>query len=192
MLDDSFYYLRFEEHARAFLRFLAPRAGLGDLQPPKPPLLSPAQAAALTAAGAAALAAALRWRLYASRWTMFAAALAVLWLSTSGVAYTYIRGMPWTARGQDGRTVYMLSGQRGAQLGAEGLVMGSSYVGVSALALALTHGAPRLRSAWARRVAGYGLAAALGGASLVVLELYAAKTGHRVRAFGPLRWAAYL
>jgi len=172
----------------AFAAFFASRAGVAGVVIPGPTLweLAAERAGLLggaAAAGVVGAAAAVRWRLWANKWTYFAAALVVFWLSTSGVAYTYIRNVPWTTVDKEGRTQWMLTGQRGAQLGAEGLVMGSSYVGASALATALAYGVPRVASAAARRGLAYGLIAGLLYAVHAILGVYGQKTGYAARTY---------
>jgi hypothetical protein len=172
----------------AFAAFFAARAGVGGVVVPGPSLWEVARERAgllggAAAAGIAGAAAAVRWRLWANKWTYFLGALIVFWLSTSGVAYTYIRNVPWTTVDKEGRTQWMLTGQRGAQLGAEGLVMGSSYVGASALATALAYGVPRVASAAARRGLAYALIAGLLYAVHAILGVYGTKTGYAARTY---------
>lgn len=135
----------------------------------------------LASGGAAA------WRFYNSPLARVNAlwavgALAVYWFSTSGGMYNIIRGVPLVTANREGRMIWWLDGRSG-QLGAEGFVMGSSYMLFSALLASLTYVAPRVKSAGARGVLSLVLVIAAALTALRILAAYKNKTGMSMRTF---------
>ena len=169
-----------------FLRDRAPGGAAWVPRPPPPPSIAgPLSGVALLAAAAAAAKPA--WRLYnsplaANTALQAAAALAVWWFAVSAGLYNIIRGMPLVAPGGPGGRPRMFL-DRGGQLGAEGFIMGTLYTAVGLAAAGLTHAVPRVSTPAGRRVAGFGVLAALWFAYSRVASLHAWKTGIAWRVF---------
>ncbi|KAF6261066.1 hypothetical protein COO60DRAFT_821537 [Scenedesmus sp. NREL 46B-D3] len=109
-------------------------------------------------------------------------ALAVYWFATSGGMYNIIRGMPIYYRGQNGKLVWWMEGRSG-QLGAEGFVMGSSYLFFSSTLASLTYVVPRIRSSAARGIASLVLVLLAAFTAMRILSTYSNKSGINMRTF---------
>lgn len=129
---------------------------------------------------------AVAWKLYNSPlvritglWTL--GALGVYWFATSGGMYNIIRGIPFSIV-RDGRKVYWMEGRQG-QLGAEGFIMGSSYIFFSSTLASLTYVVPKIRNARARASISMLLVLAAALSAYRILETYHTKSGMRMRSF---------
>lgn len=109
-------------------------------------------------------------------------ALAVYWFATSGGMYNIIRGIPLYYRGQNGKLVWWMEGRSG-QLGAEGFVMGSSYLFFSTTLASLTYVVPRIRSSAARGVASLVLVLLAAFTAMRILSTWSSKSGIHMRTF---------
>lgn len=163
--------------------FVADRSGLspGDVSAaaaaPRSPFLP------LITLGVVGALCALGWQLYQApfmRWPplYMAGALVVMWFSVSGGMYNIIRGVPFV--GVDRRTgqaqVFM---DGSGQFGAEGFLLGSSYLVSGLLVAALTRVLPQVKDAEQRRVAGWVVLVLLWGCINFVTGMHAGKTGMR-------------
>lgn len=175
-----------------FVKFFGDKAGIDDVTVPvpawheKPGVRRAIMGALITLAvlGWAVV----RFRLLFARWPYMVGCLFVFWLSTSGVMYTYLRGVPWYIRDKDGNIQLMLSGDqgggaRGASLGAEGLLMGSAYMAFSGVVVLMTWALPRVKGAFGRRVLGYILLAAFVYLGDLIFRMHRVKTGYAVRTY---------
>lgn len=72
---------------------------------------------------------------------------------------------------------------RGGQLGAEGFIMGSSYIFLSSLLSALVYIVPRISHAQLRAAVSTTLVVLSGMVAHGILEAHANKTGLRMRSF---------
>lgn len=109
-------------------------------------------------------------------------ALLVFWFSSSGGMFNIIRGMPFYIRDRDGQIRFFLN-SRQAQLGAEGFILGSTYLGFSACVALLTYAVPRISSPQARQGIGYGLVILAAYSVFKTFELHTAKTGHQIVSY---------
>lgn len=126
------------------------------------------------------------WRIYTSEWIQHPiiwtlGSLAVYLFSTSGGMYNIIRGIPMYIF-RDGKIQYWLPGRQG-QLGAEGLIMGASYIAISVLLVVLTRVAPAIESIQLRKLVGTVTTAASAMLVFMVFEGLRWKTGHSLRTF---------
>ena len=78
--------------------------------------------------------------------------------------------------------VPVLQGRQG-QLGAEGFIMGSSYIFFSSTLASLTYVVPKIRNAQARATISLVLVLAAAFSAFRILETYHAKSGMRMRSF---------
>jgi oligosaccharyltransferase complex subunit gamma len=129
---------------------------------------------------------AVAWKLYNSPivritglWTL--GALGVYWFATSGGMYNIIRGIPFSIV-RDGKKVYWMDGRQG-QLGAEGFIMGSSYIFFSSTLASLTYVVPRIKNTQARGLISLVLVLVAALSAFRILETYHAKSGMRMRNF---------
>ncbi|KAF8058060.1 OST3 [Scenedesmus sp. PABB004] len=172
--------------AEDIVRCAADTSGLsgGEVDRPsvlKHPLFPLLVLAVIVFGGAAA------WKLYCSPlvritglWAL--GALGVYWFSTSGGMYNIIRGMPLYYTNQQGKTIWWMEGRSG-QLGAEGFLMGSSYIFFSATLASLSYVVPRIRSDGGRAVTSLVLVLLSAFAAMRILATYQGKTGISMRTF---------
>lgn len=107
------------------------------------------------------------------------ACLAIFWFSSSGGMYNIIRGVPIWIYDSAGRIQFFLpanSGQRG-QLGGEGYILGSIYIGLSASMSLLTFFVPCLKNPAQRSLLGVVLVGITGYLVAQVFALHMAKSG---------------
>lgn len=78
--------------------------------------------------------------------------------------------------------VVALQGRQG-QLGAEGFIMGSSYIFFSTTLASLTYVVPKIKNTQARAVISLGLVLVAALSAYRILETYHAKSGMRMRSF---------
>ena len=100
----------------------------------------------------------------------------------AGGLFNIIRGMPMSSVDRDGKVQWFMPGQ--GQLGAEGFLMGSTYVSFAMCCFALTQ-LPRWfagsKDSTVYRVVAYVLLLAAVGLFRMVVNFYTMKTGYRLR-----------
>lgn len=126
------------------------------------------------------------WRLYNSwivrlTWLWCLGSLVVYGFSTSGGMYNIIRGMPLYMHDRNGKVQWWM--ERSGQFGAEGFLMGSSYLFFSGCMSLMVYGLPHVRNPKHRSIAS--AAALLLGAVVGkgIFGAYASKTGMAMRSF---------
>lgn len=147
----------------------------------KNPLFPPL---ALVGLGAAAY---VGWKLFntplvQNRPIWLAGSLVVYWFSTSGGMFNIIRGMPMYQRGQDGKLHFFMSGRQG-QYGAEGFIMGSTYLLFSLALAVLVYVSPRVQSKQARTLTSFGAIMAVVWLGFQIFGLYKSKNGYWLRLY---------
>lgn len=127
------------------------------------------------------------WKLYNSpivrmTWLWCLGALVIYGFSTSGGMYNIIRGMPMYTYQPGGKVKWWLD-QRSGQLGAEGFLMGSSYVVFSSCISVMVYALPHVKNAKLR--GGLSVAAALMALAVGrgIFSAYTTKTHMSMRQF---------
>lgn len=108
--------------------------------------------------------------------------LVIYWFSVSGGMHNIIRGVPMYYPDQNGQVKVFMPSNHG-QLGAEGFIMGSMYLGFGLSVAALTFAVPKLASESSRR---YAACACIFSAFMIfrqIVSLYTWKTGYRWRTY---------
>lgn len=172
-----------------FVDFFGRKAGVEGVEAPVPAFWEDPEfvrtAVTFTLVGGGAGFLVLYLELYRSKWLYMVGCLFVFWLSTSGVMYTFLRGVPWYGVDKEGHLVLFNAGggRRGQSLGFEGLIMGASYVAFSTVVVLFTWGLPRLKNSVARRFAGYALLLAIIFMSDLIFRVFKRKTGYEFRSY---------
>lgn len=172
--------------AEAMAEFFKGRTGLSHAAIDRPsflksPLFPLFALAALAAGGAAA------WRLYNSpivriTWLWALGALAVYGFATAGGMYNIIRGMPMVMPTRDGKVKWWLESRQG-QLGAEGFLMGSSYIVFSACISLMVYALPHIKDARLRGGLSVLATVVAGLVGRGIFAAYTMKSGMRMRSF---------
>ncbi|KAI8462644.1 MAG: hypothetical protein J3K34DRAFT_527603 [Monoraphidium minutum] len=147
----------------------------------KSPLFPLAALVALAGGGLVA------WRLYNSwivriTWLWGLGALVVYGFSTSGGMFNIIRGMPMYIVERNGRLKWWMEGRQG-QFGAEGFVMGSSYIFFSSTISLMVYALPHIKDGRIRSGVSVGAALLAAAVGRGIFSAYVSKTGISMRQF---------
>lgn len=104
--------------------------------------------------------------------------MAVFWFSASGGMFNIIRGMPLFIRDKNGRLQFFL-GNRGAQLGAEGFIMGGLYILCSGCLALITYVLPRIANKAIREAACWVLSVGAIASVYYTFKFWLAKSGYQ-------------
>lgn len=127
------------------------------------------------------------WKLYNSwivrlTWLWGLGSLAVYGFSTSGGMYNIIRGMPMYVMDRGGKIRWWMEGRSG-QFGAEGFVMGSSYILFSSLISLMVYGLPHVKNGQLRSGLSITCAVLVGLVGRAIFSAYTQKSGMSMRSF---------